>query len=171
MTFIGVRDLPLRDMISLGAWRMGLGCPGKILPSSPSPPPSPTQGWGGGKNSAFPPEIKSCARRGAWFDFLTFSSKSQEFGFSPEIKSQKCASSAFLWFDFLNFTHEYISEISWIYPRFHEKCFLSWIGSKSELPTSKYATSARNFDPHPMENLPDPQTKTEMHNNPSLLSP
>ena len=47
---IGVRDLPLRDMISLGAWRMGLGCPGKILPSSsPSPPPpSPTRGWGGG---------------------------------------------------------------------------------------------------------------------------
>ena len=44
---IGVRDLPLRDMISLGAWRMGLGCSGKILPS-PSPPPSspsPTQIW------------------------------------------------------------------------------------------------------------------------------
>ena len=38
---IGVRDLPLRDMISLGAWRMGLGCSGKVLPSSPSPPPSP----------------------------------------------------------------------------------------------------------------------------------
>ena len=40
---VGVRDLPLRDMISLGAWRMGLGCPGKILPSPPpsSPPPSP----------------------------------------------------------------------------------------------------------------------------------
>ena len=32
-------------------------------------------------------------------------------------------------------------------------CFFSWICSKSELPTSKYATSARNFDPHPMENL------------------
>ena len=28
----------------------------------------------------------------------------------------------------------------------------SWICSKSELPTSKYATSARNFDPHPMNN-------------------
>ena len=27
--------LSLRDMLSLGAWRMGLGCPGKILPSSP----------------------------------------------------------------------------------------------------------------------------------------
>ena len=34
----------LRDMISLGAWKMGLGCPGKILPSSP-PPPSPTRIW------------------------------------------------------------------------------------------------------------------------------
>ena len=34
---IGVRHLPLRDMISLGAWRMGLGCSGKILPSPPSP--------------------------------------------------------------------------------------------------------------------------------------
>ena len=44
---VGVRDLPLRDMISLGAWMMGLGCSGKILPS-PSPPPSPTRGWGGG---------------------------------------------------------------------------------------------------------------------------
>ena len=39
---IGVRELPLRDMISLGAWRMGLGCSGKILPSSP---PSPTRIW------------------------------------------------------------------------------------------------------------------------------
>ena len=39
---IGVRDLPLRDMLSLGAWRMGLGCSGEILPSSPSPSsPSP----------------------------------------------------------------------------------------------------------------------------------
>ena len=38
----------------------------------------------------------------------------------PEIKSQKCASSAFLWFDFLNFTHEYIRDCPWIYPRFHE---------------------------------------------------
>ena len=36
---IGVRDLPLRDMISLGAWRMGLGCSGEIPPSS-SPSPS-----------------------------------------------------------------------------------------------------------------------------------
>jgi hypothetical protein len=32
--------LPLRDMLSLGAWRMGLGCSGEILPSSPSSPPS-----------------------------------------------------------------------------------------------------------------------------------
>ena len=40
---IGVRNLPLRDMISLGARRMGLGCSGKIL-SSPSPP-SPTRIW------------------------------------------------------------------------------------------------------------------------------
>merc|ERR1711927_117436 len=53
-TLVGVRDLPLRDMISLGAWRMGLGCSGKILPSPPPssppppPPPSPTWGWGGG---------------------------------------------------------------------------------------------------------------------------
>ena len=43
--------MPLRDMISLGAWRMGLGCSGKILPSPPSspppssPPPSPTRIW------------------------------------------------------------------------------------------------------------------------------
>ena len=44
---IGVRDLPLRDMISLGAWRMGLGCSGKILPS-PSPSSSPTRVWEGG---------------------------------------------------------------------------------------------------------------------------
>ena len=31
--------LSLRDMLSLGAWRMGLGCSGKILPSSPSSSP------------------------------------------------------------------------------------------------------------------------------------
>ena len=31
--------LSLRDMLSLGAWRMGLGCSGKTLPSSPSPSP------------------------------------------------------------------------------------------------------------------------------------
>ena len=41
-----MRDLPLRDMLSLGAWRMGLGCSGKILPppspSPPSPSPSPS---------------------------------------------------------------------------------------------------------------------------------
>ena len=41
--YIGVRDLPLRDMISLDAWRMGLGCSGEILPSSP-PSSSPTRG-------------------------------------------------------------------------------------------------------------------------------
>ena len=49
---IGVRDLPLRDMISLGAWRMGLGCSGKILPSPSSSPSllssSPTRIWEGG---------------------------------------------------------------------------------------------------------------------------
>ena len=33
-------DLPLRDMISLGAWRMGLGCSGEILPSPSTPPTS-----------------------------------------------------------------------------------------------------------------------------------
>ena len=38
--YIGVRDLPLRDMISLGAWRMGLGCSVKMLPSPPLSPPS-----------------------------------------------------------------------------------------------------------------------------------
>ena len=44
--YIGVKDLPLRDMISLGAWRTGLGCSGKILPSSPSPSSSsPTRIW------------------------------------------------------------------------------------------------------------------------------
>ena len=32
--------LSLRDMLSLGTWKMGLGCSGKILPPSPSPPPS-----------------------------------------------------------------------------------------------------------------------------------
>ena len=42
---VGVRDLPLQDMISLGAWMMGLGCFGKILPSPPSSPPSPTRIW------------------------------------------------------------------------------------------------------------------------------
>ena len=31
--------LPLRDMLSLGEWRMGLGWSGKILPSPPSPSP------------------------------------------------------------------------------------------------------------------------------------
>ena len=41
--------LPLRDMLSLGAWRMGLGCSGKILPpppplSSSSSPSSPKGG-------------------------------------------------------------------------------------------------------------------------------
>ena len=30
-TYIGVRDFPLRDMISLGAWRMGLGCSAKFF--------------------------------------------------------------------------------------------------------------------------------------------
>ena len=45
--YIGVRDLPLRDMISLGAWRTGLGCSGKILPLS-SPSFSPTRIWEGG---------------------------------------------------------------------------------------------------------------------------
>ena len=43
--YFGVKDLPLRDMISLGAWRMGLECSGKILPSPP--PSSPTRGGGG----------------------------------------------------------------------------------------------------------------------------
>ena len=32
--------LSLRDMLSLGAWRMGLGCSGKSLPLPPSPPPA-----------------------------------------------------------------------------------------------------------------------------------
>ena len=32
--------LPLRDMLSRGAWRMGLGCSWKILPPPPSPSPS-----------------------------------------------------------------------------------------------------------------------------------
>ena len=32
--------LSLRDMLSLGAWRMGLGCSGKIIPPSSSPPSS-----------------------------------------------------------------------------------------------------------------------------------
>ena len=41
--YIGVRDLPLRDMLSLGAWRMGLGCSAEILPSS-SPSPSSPEG-------------------------------------------------------------------------------------------------------------------------------
>ena len=35
--FIGVRDLPLRDMLSLGAWRMVLGCSEEIIPSPLSP--------------------------------------------------------------------------------------------------------------------------------------
>ena len=40
--YIGVRDSPLRDMLSLGAWRMGLGCSGKILPPPPPSPPPPS---------------------------------------------------------------------------------------------------------------------------------
>ena len=40
--YIRVRNLPLRDMISLGAWKMGHGCSGKICPSSS---PSPTRMW------------------------------------------------------------------------------------------------------------------------------
>ena len=45
---VGVRDLPLRDMLSLGACRMGLGCSGEIVPSSSSSPlssSSPTRIW------------------------------------------------------------------------------------------------------------------------------
>ena len=38
---IGVRDLPLRDMLSLGAWRMGLGCSGNVVPPSSSASPGP----------------------------------------------------------------------------------------------------------------------------------
>ena len=36
-------EFPLQDMLSLGAWRTGHGCSGKILlpPSSPSPSSSP----------------------------------------------------------------------------------------------------------------------------------
>ena len=37
--------LPSRDMLSLGAWRMGLGCSGKILPPPPPPSPSTSPGW------------------------------------------------------------------------------------------------------------------------------
>ena len=45
---VGVRDFPLRDLISLSARRMGLGYSEEILPSSPSSAPSsPTRGWGG----------------------------------------------------------------------------------------------------------------------------
>ena len=36
----GSEGLPLLDMLSLGAWRKGLGCSGKILPPPPSPSPS-----------------------------------------------------------------------------------------------------------------------------------
>ena len=44
---IGVRDLLLQDMISMGASMMGLGCSGKILPS-PSPSSLPTRVREGG---------------------------------------------------------------------------------------------------------------------------
>ena len=37
-SYIGVRDLPLQDMLSLGAWGMGIGCSGAFLPS-PLPAP------------------------------------------------------------------------------------------------------------------------------------
>ena len=42
--------LPLRDMLSLGAWRMGLGCSGKILPSSS--PLSPASFWTNSRNKS-----------------------------------------------------------------------------------------------------------------------
>ena len=65
--YIGVRDLPLRDMISLGAWRMGLGCSGKILPSSPPPPspppPSPTRVWKNFSSFITESDLPECADR------------------------------------------------------------------------------------------------------------
>ena len=33
--YMGARDLPLQDVLSLGAWRMGLGYSAKLLPPSP----------------------------------------------------------------------------------------------------------------------------------------
>ena len=61
---IGVRDLPLRDMISLGAWRMGLGCPGKTLPSSPPPPsPPPTRVWKNFSSFITESDLPECADR------------------------------------------------------------------------------------------------------------
>ena len=61
--YIGVRDLPLRDMKSLGAWRMGLGCSGKILPSSPPPPPSPTRVWKNFSSFVTESDLPECADR------------------------------------------------------------------------------------------------------------
>ena len=66
---IGVRDLPLRDMKALGAWRMGLGRSGKILPSPSPSPSSRTRGVGDAETLAFP-EIK-CSPQAA-FDFLNY---------------------------------------------------------------------------------------------------
>ena len=60
---IGVRDLPLRDMISLGAWRMGLGCPGKILPPPSPPPPSPTRVWKNFSSFITESDLPECADR------------------------------------------------------------------------------------------------------------
>ena len=74
--FIGVRDLPLRDMLSLGAWRMALDALGKFFRRRHhcrrrAPPGV----WGGG---------------GA--EILAF----------PEIKSQKCAPRRIFVIRFLN---------------------------------------------------------------------
>ena len=40
---------------------------------------------------------------------------------------------------------------------FMKTCFFDEIWSKSDLPTSKYATFARNFDTNPMEYVPGPK--------------
>ena len=42
---------------------------------------------------------------------------------------------------------------------FNENMFFGPIWSRSELPTSRYATFARNFDTNPMEYLPEPKKK------------
>ena len=73
LIMVGVRDLPLRDMLSLDAWRMGLGCSGKILPSPSLSLSSPTRGVcvGGGDAETLAFAEITCSPQAA-FDILSY---------------------------------------------------------------------------------------------------